>query len=488
MKAIRGDWIAGALAAMLLGGGTIWLLAARGPTGLERAIAVAQETSRSIDVSRRNAIVAAAERVGPSVVSVNVVATQIVRERGPGPFMGDPYFERLFPPRYRERQVEGLGSGFIVSADGYVLTNDHVVRGATEIVLTLLDGRQLPARLVGTDPATDLAVLKVDARDLPVAPLGNSDDLMIGEWAIAIGNPFGYLLADPNPSVTVGVVSAIGRDVRSDPGISPDQGQVWSNMIQTDAAINPGNSGGPLVNAQGEVIGVNAFIFSAGSGGSIGLGFAIPINRAQRVLTDIVRFGEIRHPWVGLHLADVESGSGSRTTGALVRRVDPGSPADRAGIRSGDHIVAAGGRPLRSAIEWEGRLLDQPSEEPFRVTVARGANEIELEITPRDDPLRRAARQSTPFGAELVPVDETLASYLGLRAGYGLYLARLDLDSPLRRLGLTDGDVLLRLNDRRLDAPDDVAVLIEVLRSGQPFALTYEHDGRAAQACYRMLC
>ncbi|MFN2421373.1 MAG: trypsin-like peptidase domain-containing protein [Gemmatimonadota bacterium] len=487
MKGIRGDLVAAALAALLLGAGALWLLTARGPSGLERAIAVAQETTGSIDMSRRTAIVAAAQRVGPSVVSVNVVATQIVHERGAGPFMGDPFFERLFPPRYRERQVEGLGSGFIVSEDGYVLTNDHVVRGATEIVITLLDGRQFPARLVGTDPATDLAVLKVEARDLPIAPLGNSDDLLIGEWAIAIGNPFGYLLADPNPSVTVGVVSAVGRDVRSDPGVSP-QGQVWSNMIQTDAAINPGNSGGPLVNAQGEVIGVNAFIFSGGSGGSIGLGFAIPINRAQRVLTDIVHFGEIRHPWVGVHLADAESGNGMHAQGALVRRVDPGSPADRAGIRPGDRIVAAGGRPLRSAIEWEGRLLDQPSEESFGITVARGANEIELEITPRDDPLRRAERQTTPFGAELVPVDETLASYLGLKLGYGLYLASLDLDSPLRRLGLADGDVLLRLNDRRLDAADDVTAMIDVLRSGQPFVLTYEHDGTAAQACYRTLC
>jgi serine protease Do len=477
--------LAAGFAALLLVTGTVWLLSARGPQGLERTLASAsaQETE-DLGESRRNAIVSAAERVGPSVVSVNVVATQIVRERGA--FLNDPYFERLFPPRLRERQVESLGSGFIVSGDGYILTNDHVVRGATEIVITLLDGRQYPARLVGSDPATDLAVMKVDATDLPEVPLGDSDDLMIGEWAIAIGNPFGYLLEDPNPSVTVGVISAVGRDVRSDPSLGGQQ--IWSNMIQTDAAINPGNSGGPLVNARGEAIGVNAFIFSAGTGGSIGLGFAIPINRAKRVLSDIVQFGVIRHPWVGVHLADVQTEGGAPAAGPLVRRVDPDSPADRAAIRPGDRIVAVEGRPLRAAIQWAGIILDQPSDRPFRVTIRRGESEIEVRLMPREDPLRQAERIPTPFGATLVVVDETIASYLSLRYGFGLYLATLEMDAPLRRLGLTGGDVLLRLNDRRLDDAEDAEALVEVLRSGQPFILTYEHEGAPGQVCYRMQC
>ncbi len=474
------------LIALLLTAGLAWIVTAHGPTPLERTLASAQaQETASIDDSRRNAIVTAAERVGRSVVSVNVVATQIVRERGPGLFQ-DPYFERLFPPRFRERQIESLGSGFIVSQDGYVLTNDHVVRGATEIVVTLLDGRQYTAQLVGADPATDLAVIKVEASGLPAVPLGDSDDLLIGEWAIAIGNPFGYLLEDPNPSVTVGVISAVGRDVRADASLGGQQ--VWSNMIQTDAAINPGNSGGPLVNARGEVIGVNAFIFSGGTGGSIGLGFAIPINRAKRVLSDIVRFGEIRHPWVGVHLTDTDPQGGASARGALVRRVDPGSPAERAGIEPGDRIVAVEDRSLRSAIEWEGRILDQPSEEPFRVTVERGGEEMLVSLTPRDDPLRRAERISTPFGAQLVAVDETLASYLDLRYRYGLYIATLDADAPLRRLGLTTGDALIRLNDRRIDSADDIAFLVEVFRSGQPFTLYYEHNGAPARACYRMVC
>ncbi|MGH7544468.1 MAG: trypsin-like peptidase domain-containing protein, partial [Gemmatimonadota bacterium] len=315
--------------------GAAWLLGSRErPQGLRRVLSSAAAQPASIDESRRNAIVVAAERVGPAVVSVNVVATQVVRSR---PFFDDPFFGGLFGPQERLRQVEGLGSGFIVSQDGYIVTNQHVVSGATQILVTLMDGRQLPAELVAADEMTDLAVLKIDGENLPVAPLGDSDDIMIGEWAIAIGNPFGYLLADRNPSVTVGVISALGRDVR--PGQGEDGEQVWSNMIQTDAAINPGNSGGPLVNSQGEVIGVNSFIFSR-SGGSIGLGFAIPIDRAKRALADVVEFGSIRRPWTGLHVStETPPANGRLSAGVIGTRGDPGSPAAEAGHREGDLLV-----------------------------------------------------------------------------------------------------------------------------------------------------
>ncbi|MFN2382949.1 MAG: trypsin-like peptidase domain-containing protein [Gemmatimonadota bacterium] len=478
-----------ALGAFVFGGGVAWALTSGTPLSpLAQALAPAsaQTAPGAIDTSRRTAIVAAADRVGPSVVSVNVVATQIVRERTgfDDPF-ADPFFQRLFPPRERLRQVQGLGSGFIVSSDGYILTNAHVLTGATEVLVTLLDGRQLPARIVGSDPATDLAVLQVDVDDpgaapLIPAPLGDSENLLIGEWAIAIGNPFGYLLADRNPSVTVGVISALGRDVRPEPGPGAESSagaQGWSNMIQTDAAINPGNSGGPLVNARGEVIGVNAFIFSGGTGGSIGLGFAIPINRARRVLNDLVELGEIRRPWTGLHLDVLPPIAGRSSPGARVARVDPASPGARAGFLPGDVLTATDGRLLRSPLEWEGRLLDLPSGASLRVELNREDRGFELVLTPEDDPLHRAPRLETPFGADLIVVDATIASSLALRSPTGLLLDRVLPDSGFRRLGLREGDVLIALGDQRLDGAEDVAPLVDALRSGRRSVLYAERDG-----------
>ena len=415
---------------------------------------------------------AAAERVGPAVVSVNVVATQIVRSRS---FFDDPFFGGIFGPQERLRQVEGLGSGFIVSEDGYIVTNQHVVAGATQIVVTLMDGRQLPAALIAADEITDLAVLKVDAGNLPVAPLGESDDLMIGEWAIAIGNPFGYLLADRNPSVTVGVISALGRDVRPDQG--DDGQQVWSNMIQTDAAINPGNSGGPLVNSQGEVIGVNSFIFSR-SGGSIGLGFAIPIDRAKRALADIVEFGSIRRPWTGLHVStETPAGSDRPSAGVIVTRVDPGSPAAEAGLRQGDLLVEAAGEPIGSAFDWEGRVLDLPSGASVELVVQRTEGRVAVTLTPEEDPLARAPRIETPFGGDVVVLNATLASSVGVRSASGFYLDNVQPGGGLRNLGLQTGDVLLALNGRALDSGDDVPWMVETFESGGPIELYVERGG-----------
>jgi S1-C subfamily serine protease len=376
----------------------------------------------------------------------------------------------------------GQGSGFVIDSQGHIVTNHHVVADSGDIEVDFASGQKAWAELVGIDPDSDLAVLKVDlpADSLVPLPLGDSDLVEVGQFVVAIGNPFGL-----SGTMTVGIISALGRTLDSEREAPTGGAFTAGDIIQTDAAINPGNSGGPLVNARGEVVGVNAFIFSGGTGGSIGLGFAIPINRARRVLSDIVRFGQIRHPWVGVHLADTRVEGGAAVAGPLVRRVDPASPADRAGIRPGDRVVAVDGRPLRAAIEWEGRILDQPSEEPLHVTVARGDREIEVTLTPRDDPLRRAPRIPTPFGAELVVVDETIASYLGLQSGYGLLIAALDADAAFRRIGVGEGDVLLRLNDQRLDDPDDVSVLLDVLRSGQPFDLYYESGGSIHRWCYR---
>jgi serine protease Do len=337
--------------------------------------------SQSIGSSRRTAIVTAAQRVSPAVVSVSVVATRVVRaDPFPGMFR-DEFFDRFFPPtEYRER-VSGLGSGVIVDRSGVVLTNEHVVREAEEIAVTLPDGRQLPASLLGASRAYDLAVLRVRGDRLPVASMGNSDDLMVGEWAVAIGNPFGYLLNDPQPSVSAGVISATHRDVKSG---TTDTG-VYKNMIQTDAAINPGNSGGPLVNGDGEVIGINTFIFTQ-SGGSIGLGFAIPINLAKRIMGEVQRYGHMRTAWTGMSLQPVTPLLARRlgfaeAGGWVVTEVVGGGPAAQAGVRVGDRIRKVNGRVIETVDDVERSIYGAGVGDRITLVVERGGRTLPLSFT-----------------------------------------------------------------------------------------------------------
>ncbi|MCB5287273.1 MAG: trypsin-like peptidase domain-containing protein [Candidatus Cloacimonetes bacterium] len=232
----------------------------------------------STGTSRQNAITHAVAEIAPAVVSVNVIKTQIVRGRIPANFGFFGFFDFFGPV---QRQVQSIGSGVIYDPEGYIITNAHVVSGATAIKVVLPDQREFDAELVGIDDVHDIAKLRIKSSQLPIARLGNSDNLMVGEWSIALGNPYGYLMNDAKPSVTVGVISALGRNISGDQG-----GSQYLNMIQTDTAINQGNSGGPLVNIHGEVIGINTFIFSE-TGGSIGLGFAIPINTVKDLMGNI---------------------------------------------------------------------------------------------------------------------------------------------------------------------------------------------------------
>jgi serine protease Do len=276
-------------------------------------------------------------------VSINVVQRQAVRN----PTM--EFWERmgLLPHRETYRKVQNLGSGVIVDRDGTIVTNFHVIEGAIQIIVNLSDGRQFTASVLDAVPLYDLAVLRIEAPDLPVARLAHGDDLQIGEWVIAIGSPFGYLLADTQPTVTVGVVSAMNRDIKTS-----DAERAYLGMIQTDAAINPGNSGGPLVDTRGQVVGINTFIFS-GSGGSVGIGFAVPASRVARVVDDIRRYGHYRDPNVGFTL-EMLSGANMRESGttdpagAVVYAVAPGSPAAKAGLRRGDILREMGGLRLQN--------------------------------------------------------------------------------------------------------------------------------------------
>ncbi len=336
--------------------------------------------------SRRNAIVRAAQKVGPAVVSISV--TQIRIYRTSPFFFSDPFIDRFFPELRREyrQRIKSMGSGFIIDKEGHILTNEHVVENATQIVVSLPDGRQFTGELKGSDSATDLAVLKIEAKDLPVTHLGDSDDIIIGEWAIAIGNPFGFLISDSKPTVTVGVISAVNRD------FEPRGGHVYQGMIQTDAAINPGNSGGPLVNAVGEVIGINTFIFTE-SGGSLGIGFAIPINTAKRVIKELLQYGRVRQIWTGLRVQRVDrliaqSLGLHRAEGVIISQIDQGSPGEKAGLEVGDVITEVNDHPIRGEKEIREVFYTAQAGDEFKLKVWRKRKTLEkrlrVEILPRE--------------------------------------------------------------------------------------------------------
>ena len=343
----------------------------------------------AISTSRRTAIVEAAERVGDAVVSISVTQVRLVRESvfggGRDPF--ESYFSRFFSYPRPER-ISSIGSGVIIDSRGIVITNEHVVREAQEINVTLPDGRTYEANLVGADRAYDLAVLRIDGEDLPVAEVGTSADLMVGEWAIGLGNPFGFLLNDYQPTVSVGVISATQRDVKPE----SDTQAIYKDMIQTDAAINPGNSGGPLVNASGQVIGINTFIFSTG-GGSLGIGFAIPIDTVIRVTREILEYGRVRQVWIGIRVQEitrlVASYFGIRDTrGLLVWGIEEGSPAALAGIEVGDIIREVDGVPVDRASQAQRKIFGATIGDTITLALERDGERWEAELLLIENPNR----------------------------------------------------------------------------------------------------
>ncbi|MHB8581499.1 MAG: S1C family serine protease [Ignavibacteriaceae bacterium] len=296
--------------------------------------------SNSIDNSRETAITETVKKVSPAVVGINV--TEIQQYSSPlSNFFNDPFFQQFFGNQGTYNQkVKELGSGFLISPDGYIVTNDHVAGNASEITVTLTNGKDYKAKLIGTDHATDICLLKIEGHNLPYVTLGNSDGVMIGEWVIAFGNPFGLFNVNDKPTVTVGVISSTGMN------LEPINDRSYLNMLQTDAAINGGNSGGPLANSLGEVIGMNTLIYTAGGvQGNIGLGFAIPINRIKKVITELKEYGKIdRNFSIGLKIQTVDEGIAkyyklSSVRGVIVTEVIPNSPASMAGIKSGDIIL-----------------------------------------------------------------------------------------------------------------------------------------------------
>jgi S1-C subfamily serine protease len=384
---------------------------------------------------RRTPVVAAVEKVRGAVV--NVSAEELVRIRVPSrgaDSMAELLFGDLFErPRYRRGyQVTSLGSGVVVSPDGHVLTNNHVVERGARFRVALVDGRELGAKVVGTDPSSDLAVLKLETKErMPFVPPGRSDDLLIGETVIAIGNPFG--LAN---TVTTGVVSAVHRNFKAGD-------RTLFDFIQTDASINPGNSGGPLLNIEGQLIGVNTAILGERNAG---IGFAIPIDRAKRIAEDLIQHGEVREGYTGLEVQDVQAsgeGDARRPTRVTVAQVEPGSPAAAAGFRRGDVVEAVDGNPVESAEEYRFRVRDLPIGGTARVEVLRGRERAQLSLRAVELALDR--------------VDELVARRTGItlgeaRAGGERYVVAKAIrrGSAAARVGMAAGDLLREVNSREV--------------------------------------
>ncbi len=289
--------------------------------------------NNTITNSRENIITNTVKNISPSIVGINVTETRYYR---------DP-FSFFFENRVYEKQIPGVGSGAIISSDGYIITNDHVAGKASEIIVTMTDGTEYNAKLIGTDAASDIALLKINASNLPYLKFGNSDDILIGEWAIALGNPFGLFEINDQPTVTVGVISALNMNL----GLIQDR--YYLNMIQTDAAINSGNSGGPLVNSIGEMIGMNTIIWQENRGGNIGVGFAIPINTVKKTLNELKANGFVnRNFWSGISIHPIDNAIAKyyklkSTFGVIITKVDPRSPASKSGLEVGDVILEVNG-------------------------------------------------------------------------------------------------------------------------------------------------
>lgn len=332
--------------------------------------------------SRRNILTETVKKVSPAIVGINVIEIREYKD----PFFSyfdDPFFQKYFGNRGTyNREVKGLGSGYIISPDGYIVTNDHVAGNASKITVTLTDERTFDAEIVGTDNASDICLLKIDGDNLPFVALGNSDDIIIGEWVIALGNPFGLFELNDKPTVTVGVISAIGMN------LDAINNRYYLNMIQTDAAINGGNSGGPLVNSLGEVIGMNTIIFTAGnSTGSIGLGFAIPVNKIKSITEELKENGSIdRNFEIGMRIQTIDEGIAKyyhlkNSKGVIVTKIYSNTPAEQAGIEVGDIITEVEGFKINNENSMFSVFHEFRTGQTITLLIVRDDEELTKKMT-----------------------------------------------------------------------------------------------------------
>ncbi|HLG17068.1 MAG TPA: DegQ family serine endoprotease [Blastocatellia bacterium] len=428
------------------------------------------------DLSR--AFINVAKQVKPAVVNIDVVEkarrSSLRVPEGFPQIPGFPPFGEQGPRRQR-----GTGSGVIVSADGYILTNNHVAADADEITVKLADGREFKARRIGTDAETDLAVIKIEADNLPFARLGDSNSLEQGEWVIALGSPFGL-----QQTMTAGIVSAIGRDLRLG---------TYDNYIQTDASINPGNSGGPLVNMKGEVVGINNMIFSH-TGGSEGIGFAIPSNLATKVYAQLVKSGKVTRGYLGVRLMDVTPALAKAVgykgdDGALVSDLAPGEgPAAQAGLRSGDVITEFDGKPIKTAKQLTEMVADLPVGKAAAVKYVRdgraATTTIHLGERPRPNDADQEESESEVEGAgklglvRVQTVTPQTARELKLKIPSGALIQGVQPGSPAAEAGLREGDVIHRLNRADVTTAQSLGEALRSLKGEKEIVLQIERAGQ----------
>lgn len=408
----------------------------------------------------------------PSVV--NISTTRIMKRRAYGrnhqapvdpfrDFFGDDFFKRFFDQRpEREYKTNSLGSGFIISKDGYILTNNHVIENADEIIVRLTDEREFKAEIIGRDAKTDVALIKIkDHDDLPVVTMGDSDSLEVGEWVIAIGNPFGV-----GQTVTAGIVSAKGREIGAGP---------YDDFIQTDASINPGNSGGPLFNIKGEVVGINTAIYSP-SGGNVGIGFATPINIVKRLIPQLKEKGSVTRAWLGVviqpiskelaHTFDLPS-----EEGALVADVIKGSPAEKAGIKRGDVIIEFDKEKIGKMRELPSVVASTPVGKKIRVKIIRDGKvktlSARVDKLEGDQKAEEPAEEETGnLGMSVQDITPELAKRLDLKVSGGVIVSMLEKGGMADGAGLSRGDIILEINKSEIKNAHDYKKAIKKLKTG----------------------
>lgn len=405
------------------------------------------------------------KRVMPAVVNISSSKVVKTREQTPGMFE-DPFFRQFFggrSPQFqqpRERKAQSLGSGVVVSPDGYILTNNHVVDGATEVKVSFSDKRELPAKIVGTDPLTDIAVLKISERNLPALPFSDSSRAEVGDVVLAVGNPFGL-----HQTVTMGIVSATGRS-----GLGIER---FEDFIQTDAPINPGNSGGALINTRGELVGINTAILAGESGGNQGIGFAIPVNLARNVMDQILKTGKAQHGYIGILLDDVTAekakafGLGANAHGVAIAEVTKDSPASKAGLQAGDVITALDGHPVDDLQTFRVRIAGMAPGATANLTVFRNGRETQVPVTlgtaspnqiaggDNQDNLPRGGEKGALQGLSVEGLSPEIRRQLQVPEDVtGVIVTEVDPDSPAAEAGLQQGDVIVQANHKKVSSVD----------------------------------